>query len=94
MGVTEKIDQSRMMGTAAFKKEINHLLYSNSFTGSDGEFDAGWNSRDHALVNQLDRPDVHPARRLRAQQQLEARSRELAGDDNLLLIAPRKALGL
>jgi hypothetical protein len=48
-----KIDKSRMMGTAAFKKEINHLLYSNSFIGSDGEFDAGWNSRDHALVMAL-----------------------------------------
>lgn len=47
------IDKTRMMGTAAFKKEINHLLYSNSFTGSDGEFDAGWNSRDHALVMAL-----------------------------------------
>ncbi len=44
------IDKSRMMGTAAFKKEINHLLYSPSFTGSDGELDAGWNSREHALV--------------------------------------------
>lgn len=48
-----KIDKSRMMGTAAFKKEINHLLYSNPITGSDGEFDAGWNSRDHALVMAL-----------------------------------------
>jgi len=47
------IDKSRMMGTAAFKKEINHLLYSNSYTGSDGEFDAGWNSRDHSLVMAL-----------------------------------------
>ncbi len=53
MGVTNMIDQSRMMGTAAFKKEINHLLYSTSFTGSDGEFDPGWNSRDHALVMAL-----------------------------------------
>ncbi len=53
MSVTNKIDKSRMMGTAAFKKEINHLLYSNSYTGSDGEFDAGWNSRDHALVMAL-----------------------------------------
>jgi len=53
MGVTNMIDKSRMMGTPAFKKEINHLLYSNSFTGSDGEFDAGWNSRDHALVMSL-----------------------------------------
>ncbi len=53
MGVTNKIDKSRMMGTAAFKKEINHLLYSNSYTGSDGEYDAGWNSRDHSLVMAL-----------------------------------------
>jgi len=53
MAVTNKIDKSRMMGTVAFKKEINHLLYSNSFTGSDGEFDAGWNSRDHSLVMAL-----------------------------------------
>ena len=53
MAVTNKIDKTRMMGTAAFKKEINHLLYSNSFTGSDGEFDAGWNSRDHSLVMAL-----------------------------------------
>ncbi len=50
---TGQIDKSRMMGTAAFKKEINHLLYSNSYTGSDGEFDAGWNSRDHSLVMAL-----------------------------------------
>jgi len=53
MGVTNMIDKSRMMGTAAFKREINHLLYSTSFTGSDGEFDAGWNSRDHSLVMAL-----------------------------------------
>ena len=53
MGVNNQIDKSRMMGTAAFKKEINHLLYSNSYTGSDGEFDAGWNSRDHSLVMAL-----------------------------------------
>jgi hypothetical protein len=53
MGVKNEIDKSRMMGTAAFKKEINHLLYSNSFTGSDGEFDAGWNCRDHSLVMAL-----------------------------------------
>ena len=53
MDVTTRIDQSRMMGTAAFKKEINHLLYSNGVTGSDGEYDAGWNSRDHALVMAL-----------------------------------------
>ena len=53
MVVNNKIDKSRMMGTAAFKKEINHLLYSNSYTGSDGEFDAGWNCRDHSLVMAL-----------------------------------------
>jgi hypothetical protein len=53
MGVTNRIDKSRMMGTAAFKREINHLLYSNSYTGSDGEFDAGWNCRDHSLVMAL-----------------------------------------
>ena len=53
MGVKNQIDKSRMMGTAAFKKEINHLLYSNSYTGSDGEFDAGWNCRDHSLVMAL-----------------------------------------
>ena len=53
MSVNNQIDKSRMMGTAAFKKEINHLLYSNSITGSDGEFDAGWNCRDHSLVMAL-----------------------------------------
>ena len=53
MGVTGNIDKSRIMGTAVFKKEINHLLYSNSFTGSDGELDTGWNSRDHSLVMAL-----------------------------------------
>ncbi|MGB5485869.1 MAG: hypothetical protein WBN06_00580 [Lysobacterales bacterium] len=53
MGVKKEIDKSRMMGTSAFKKEINHLLYSKSYTGSDGEFDAGWNCRDHALVMAL-----------------------------------------
>ena len=53
MTVKNQIDKSRMMGTAAFKKEINHLLYYNSFTDSDGEFDAGWNSRDHSLVMAL-----------------------------------------
>jgi hypothetical protein len=53
MGVSNKLDKSRMMGTIAFKKEINHLLYYNSFTSSDGEFDAGWNSRDHSLVMAL-----------------------------------------
>ena len=53
MAVNNQIDKSRIMGTAVFKKEINHLLYSNSYTGTDGEFDAGWNSRDHALVMTL-----------------------------------------
>jgi len=53
MGVTNMIDKSRMMGTAAFKKEINHLLYSNNYAGSDGEFDPGWNCRDHSLVMAL-----------------------------------------
>lgn len=53
MSVTIMIDKTRMMGTPAFKKEINHLLYSNSFIGSEGEFDAGWNSCDHALVMAL-----------------------------------------
>ena len=47
------IDKTRVMGTAAFKKEINHLLHSASFTSSEGEFDHGWNSRDHALVMAL-----------------------------------------
>ena len=50
MSVKTEIDKSRMMGTAAFKREINHLLYSKSHAGNDGEFDAGWNCRDHALV--------------------------------------------
>jgi hypothetical protein len=53
MGANNQIDKSRMMGTAAFKKEINHLLYSPGYTGSDGEFDAGWNCRDHSLVMAL-----------------------------------------
>lgn len=53
MDESKQIDKSRMMGGAAFKKEINHLLYSNAFTGSEGEFDPGWNSRDHALVMAL-----------------------------------------
>ena len=53
MAVNNVIDKTRMMGTAAFKKEINHLLYSNSYTTGDGEFDPGWNSRDHALVMAL-----------------------------------------
>ena len=45
MSATNQVDKTRMMGTAAFKKEINHLLYSNSYTDSDGEFDPGWNCR-------------------------------------------------
>jgi len=53
MGVNKEIDKSRMMGTAAFKKEINHLLYSDSHTGAEGELDAGWNCRDHSLVMAL-----------------------------------------
>jgi hypothetical protein len=53
MATSSNIDKTRVMGTAAFKKEINHLLYSNSHTGTDGEFDPGWNSRDHALVMAL-----------------------------------------
>jgi hypothetical protein len=53
MSVNNQIDKSRMMGTAAFKKEINHLLYSTSYTSADGEFDAGWNGRDHSLVMAL-----------------------------------------
>ena len=53
MSVNTMIDKTRMMGTPAFKKEINHLLYSNSFIGNEGEFDAGWNSRDHAFVMAL-----------------------------------------
>ena len=50
MSVNNQIDKSRMMGTAPFKKEINHLLYSTNHTASDGHFGAGWNCRDHALV--------------------------------------------
>ena len=53
MTVTSNIDKTRVMGTAAFKKEINHLLQSAGFTSSEGEIDAGWNSRDHALVMAL-----------------------------------------
>jgi len=62
MADNNKIDKSRMMGTAAFKKEINHLLYSNSSTGSYGEIDAGWNCRDHSLVMalMLKSGDIYP----------------------------------
>ncbi|MGA9573158.1 MAG: hypothetical protein WBS20_04330 [Lysobacterales bacterium] len=45
-----EIDVSRRMGTIAFKKEINHLLHTRSHMDGRHEFDAGWNSRDHALV--------------------------------------------
>jgi len=53
MANNDNIDRTRVMGTAAFKKEINHLLHSAGFTSSDGEADPGWNSRDHALVMAL-----------------------------------------
>ena len=53
MSATAQIDQSRMMGTAAFKKEINHLLYSTSHIDAEGELDMGWNCREHALVMAL-----------------------------------------
>jgi len=44
------MNNSGQMGTIAFKDEINHLLHTSGHTGSDGEFDPGWNCRDHALV--------------------------------------------
>jgi hypothetical protein len=53
MSMDKKIEASRRMGTSAFKNEINHLLHSNSHIGFKGELDAGWNSRDHALVMAL-----------------------------------------
>lgn len=53
MSATKQVDKTRMMGTSAFKKEINHLLYSTSHTNSEGEMDPGWNCRDHALVMAL-----------------------------------------
>jgi hypothetical protein len=53
MAATNQVDKTRMMGTDAFKKEINHLLHSNSHTNSEGELDPGWNCRDHALVMAL-----------------------------------------
>lgn len=46
----KKNDNSGRMGTSAFKEEINHLLHSSGHMGADGEFDPGWNCRDHALV--------------------------------------------
>jgi hypothetical protein len=46
----KEIETSRRMGTSAFKKEINHLLHTRSHIENNIEFDAGWNSRDHALV--------------------------------------------
>jgi len=53
MASSGNIDKTRVMGTAAFKKEINHLLQSNGYTSADGETDMGWNGRDHALVMAL-----------------------------------------
>jgi hypothetical protein len=66
MSATQQIDQSRMMGTAAFKKEINHLLYSTSHTGSDGELDLGWNCREHALVMALMLRSADPSPKIAA----------------------------
>jgi hypothetical protein len=55
-------DNSHRMGTGAFKNEINHLLHTQAHMGSDGEFDPGWNCRDHALVMAmlLKRGGVYP----------------------------------
>jgi len=66
MNATTQVDQSRMMGTAAFKKEINHLLYSPSATGVEGEPDPGWNSRDHALVMALMLRSADPSPKIAA----------------------------
>jgi len=49
----KEIDTSRRMGSSAFKKEINHLLQAGIQIENSDEFDAGWNSRDHALVMAL-----------------------------------------
>ena len=49
----KEIDVSRRMGTSAFKNEINHLLHTRIHIESSDKFDAGWNSRDHALVMAL-----------------------------------------
>ena len=53
---------SRGMGTNEFKNEINFLLYTKSHPGLDGEYDAGWNCRDHAIVMALllKRKGVYP----------------------------------
>jgi len=58
----KEIDASRRMGTSTFKKEINHLLHARSHIEGNHEFDAGWNSRDHALVMVLllKRKGVYP----------------------------------
>jgi hypothetical protein len=53
MTMRKEIDASRRMGSSAFKKEINHLLHTKGHIDSNKEFDAGWNSRDHALVMAL-----------------------------------------
>lgn len=50
MGASNKIDPSRMMGSAAFKREINHLLYAGHVSGPGADNDLGWNGREHALV--------------------------------------------
>ena len=49
----KEIDPSRRMGSSAFKREINHLLHIGSHIVNNDKFDAGWNSRDHALVMAL-----------------------------------------
>ena len=41
------------MGSAAFKREINHLLYAVHAGGPGVEHDLGWNGREHALVTAL-----------------------------------------
>jgi hypothetical protein len=53
MNMEKDIGKSRRMGTSAFKNEINHLLHTQGHMGTDGVFDPGWNSRDHALVMAL-----------------------------------------
>jgi hypothetical protein len=40
MGVKTEIDKTQMTVTGAFKKKINHLLYSKRYTASGGGFDA------------------------------------------------------
>ena len=53
INMEKDIGKSRRLGTSAFKNEINHLLHTQGHLGSDGVFDPGWNSRDHALVMTL-----------------------------------------